>query len=68
MELLEEFGMIQKSVLDLIFDKFAESIEKDDLFGEISGDLIALVRERKSKAMIEKLLRKKQDENPKSGS
>ena len=68
MELLEEFGMIQKSVPDLILDKFAESIEKDDLFGEISGDLIALVRERKSKAMIEKLLRKKQDENPKSGS
>jgi len=60
--------MIQKSVPDLILDKFAESIEKDDLFGEISGDLIALVREGKSRAMIEKLLRKKQDENPKSGS
>ena len=60
--------MIQKSVPDLILDKFAGSIEKDDLFGEISGDLIALVRERKGRAMIEKLLRKEQDENPKSGS
>lgn len=61
--------MSQKSVSDLIFDKFAESVEKDALFKGISADLVTIVREKKSnKAELQKLLRKKQDEDFKSGS
>lgn len=61
--------MSQKSVSDLIFDKFAESVEKDALFKGISADLVTIVREKKSnKAELQKLLRKKQDEDIKSGS
>lgn len=61
--------MVQKSVSDLIFDKFAESIKKDGLFGGISDDLVALARrKRPSKSEIEKLLRGKQDEGSESGS
>ena len=52
--------MVKKSVQDLIFDKFAEVVEKDDLFKEISDDLANLVRQgRPSKTKIENLLRKK---------
>lgn len=61
--------MTQKTVSDLIFDKFAESIEKDDLFKEISKDLISLVREKKcSKAEIEKLLVKMKNEDSGTGN
>lgn len=58
--------MVQKSVSDLIFDKFTESIEKDVLFKGISTDLAALVRGKKrSKTEFQNLLRKKQDEDSK---
>ena len=61
--------MVQKSVSDLIFDKFAESIKKDGLFAEISDDLIALVHQKRhSTSDIEKSLRGKQDEDSESGS
>lgn len=61
--------MVQKSVSDMIFDKFAESIEKDALFKDISADLVDLVRGKKhSKTELQNLLRKKQDENSKPGS
>jgi len=61
--------MPQKSVPDLIFDKFAEYVKNDGLFKGVSDDLVALVREKKpSKTKIEKLLREKQDENTGSES
>jgi hypothetical protein len=56
----------QKSVSDLIFDKFAEYVRKDRLFDGVSEDLITLVRKKKpNKSEIEKLLRKTQDEDTK---
>jgi len=56
--------MVQKSVTDLVFDRFAESIEKDDLFRGLSTDLISLVRQKKaSKAEIKRLLKGKGDED-----
>jgi len=52
--------MTKKSVRDLIYDKFAEAVGKDDLFKESSDDLVSLVRQGKpSKTEIESLLRKK---------
>lgn len=61
--------MPQKSVPNLIFDKFGEYITNDGLFKGVSDDLITLVRKRKpSKTQIEKLLREKQDEDTKSES
>jgi len=61
--------MPQKSVPNLIFDKFAKYITNDGLFKGVSDDLITLVRKRKpSKTQIEKLLREKQDEDTKSES
>lgn len=56
--------MGSKKVSDLIIDKFAENIEKDDLFENISEELVTMFKERKhSKDEIENLLKKKQDEN-----
>lgn len=61
--------MPQKSVPNLIFDKFAQYITNDGLFKGVSDDLITLVRKRKpSKTQIEKLLKEKQDEDTKSES
>ena len=61
--------MNQKSVSDLIIGKFGESIEKDNLFKGISTGLVALIRKKKhSKAEIETLLRKMQDEDSESRS
>lgn len=52
--------MVKKSVSNLILDKFAETVEKNDLFKGISEDLVSLVRRRKpSKTEIENLLRRK---------
>jgi len=57
--------MDQKSVTDLVFDKFAESIEKDELFRGVSTDLVALIRQKKaSKAAIKRLLKGKGNEDP----
>lgn len=59
--------MSQKSVSDLIFDEFAESVEKDSLFDGISTDLAGFVRGKKlNKVELQNLLRKKRDED--SGS
>lgn len=56
--------MTKKTVSDLIFDKFAESIENDDLFNDISNQLIALVREGgPNKDEIKELLMNKQNED-----
>ena len=61
--------MEQKTVSNLIFDKFAESIERDALFKGISEDLISMVRKTKSsKAEIQKLLEKKQNEDSGTGN
>lgn len=49
--------MVQKSVPDLIFDKFKKFIVEDDLFDGISDDLLVLVRSNLKKD-IEELLRK----------
>ena len=56
--------MTEKNVSELIFDKFKKSIEKDDLFKEISKDLISLIHEKKfDRTKIQKLLEKMQNEN-----
>lgn len=61
--------MSQKSVSDLIFDKFAESIKEDNLFQGISEEVDALIRGKKHiKKNLPNLLRKKADEDSKSGS
>lgn len=61
--------MDQKSVSDLILEKFAENIKKDELSAGISEDLIALVSQKKhSKSDIKKMLRRERDEDSKSGS
>lgn len=65
---MEVGGVEQKTVSDLIFDKFEERIEGNDLFKGISDDLISLARQTKpNRDEIAMLLRKKQDENSKSG-
>ena len=49
----------QKSVPNLIFDKFAKCVKTDRLFDGVSDDLIMIVRKKKpTKSEIEKLLRK----------
>lgn len=56
--------MSSKKVPDLIIDKFAESITKDDLFGNICGELNVMIKERRhNKEEIENLLKRKQNEN-----
>ena len=54
--------MVKKSVPELILDKFAESIEKDELFRGISEDLTSLIRKKKpSKTEIKNLLGRKNE-------
>jgi len=63
--------MMQKSVSDLIFDKFTESLIRDDLFNGISAVLDAFVRVEKhgkGKIELQNILKKKQNENSKSGN
>lgn len=51
--------MNQKSVPDLIYDKFAESVSRDALFNGISDDLLKQVRvKKKSEKEISSLLSK----------
>ena len=55
--------MIQKSVPDLIYDKFAESVSKDVLFNDISDDLLEQIRaKKKSEKEISSLLNKGKNE------
>lgn len=61
--------MTQKSVSDLIFDKFTESLIRDDLFNGISAVLDAFVRvEKHGKIELQNILKNKQNENSKSGN
>lgn len=56
--------MTQKSVPELIYDKFSEFVGKDDLFTDISGDLDTQVRaKKKSEKEISTLLSKSKNEN-----
>jgi|GEM_PF-2412412 len=56
--------MIQKTVPDLIYDKFEEFVCKDSLFSGISDDLLKNVRaKKKSERDITNLLSKGKDED-----
>jgi len=56
--------MIQKSVPDLIYDKFEELVGEDSLFNGISDDLLKHVRtKKKSEKEITNLLSKGKDED-----
>lgn len=56
--------MTQKSVPDLIYDKFAEFVSKDTLFNAISDDLLKQVRaKKKSEKEISSLLSKGENED-----
>ncbi len=57
--------MVDKSVSDMIFDKFAEFITGDSLLKEISNDLVLAVKQKQGKNKIEEVLRKASNENPK---
>lgn len=56
--------MSEKTVSDLIFDKFLESIKDDDLFKEFSADLVVAMREKQGKTKIKELMRKRKNETP----
>ena len=56
--------MTQKSVPDLIYDKFAEFVGRDSLFSGISEDLLKQVcAKKKSEKEISNLLSKGKDED-----
>ena len=56
--------MVQKTISDLIYDKFSEFIKKDDLFKNISVDLILAIKEKRcSKNEIESLFKRIENEN-----
>jgi hypothetical protein len=56
--------MSQKSVPELIYDKFAESVGQDALFKDISDDLVIQIRaKKKSERDISNLLSKVKDED-----
>lgn len=56
--------MSQKSVPELIYDKFAEFVGQDTLFKGISGDLVIQIRaKKKSEKEISNLLSKVKDED-----
>jgi len=57
--------MAEKSVSDMIFDKFAEFITGDSLLKEISNELVLAVKQKHDKNKIEEVLRKTPNENPK---
>jgi hypothetical protein len=56
--------MSEKTVSDLIFEKFLESINDDDLFKEFSAELVAAMREKQGKTKIKELMRKRKNETP----
>lgn len=56
--------MSEKTVSDLIFDKFLESIKNDDLFKEFSVELVTAMREKQGKSKIKELMRKRKNETP----
>ena len=50
--------MGNKSISDLILEKFREYIESNDLFEGISADLILSVRQKRGATRIRKILEK----------
>lgn len=56
--------MSEKTVSDIILDRFLESIKNDRLFAEISDNLVTAMREKHGKNKIKELFRKTQNENP----
>jgi len=58
--------MVEKSVTDMIFENFAQSIENDSLFEGISKEIVALMRKKPGKNEIKALLERIEIENSKS--
>jgi hypothetical protein len=58
--------MVEKSVTDMIFEKFAQIIAGDSLFKGISKEIVALMREKPGKDEIKALLERIDNENSKS--
>ena len=50
-----------KTISDMIFDKFAESMAGDASFNGILADLVTAMRQQHGKAKINDLLRKTED-------
>ena len=64
MDTLEESNTNSKEVTDLINDKLSERIVADSLFGDVSHELTNIIKGKEySKEKIEKLLRKKKNED-----
>jgi hypothetical protein len=57
--------MSEKTVSDMIFEKFANSIKNDALFSSISDDLVLAIRQKQGKSKIKDLLRKMENEDSK---
>jgi hypothetical protein len=57
--------MSEKTVSDVIFEKFANSIKNDALFSSISDDLVLAIRQKQGKSKIKDLLRKMENEDSK---
>lgn len=57
--------MSKKTVSDMIFEKFANSINDDALFSSISDDLVLAMRQKQGKSKIRDLLRKMENEDSK---
>jgi len=56
--------MTQKTIPELIFDKFLEQLSKDNLFKGISKQLFSIIKQEKcSKTEIEYLLNKVENED-----
>ena len=53
--------MPDKTISDLILDKFAESIAEDKAFTGVSTDLVSALRQKQGKGKIKDLLRRAED-------
>lgn len=60
--------MNQKTVPDLIYEKIGEYLKADELFNDISADLITQIScKKKSEKKISELLKKVKDEDTEFG-
>ena len=57
--------MSEKTVSDMIFEKFANLIKNDALFSSISDNLVLAMRQKQGKSKIKDLLRKMENEDSK---
>lgn len=57
--------MSEKTVSDMIFEKFATAIKDDVLFSSVSDDLVLAMRQKHGKKKIRDLLRKTENEDSK---